>query len=123
MRMAKACGATRLMIYGDLNLVLQQTMKACDAVSDNMTAYRDLYNTLEGNFDGYELQHIARASNEEADTLANIGSTYAPIPPGVFFEQIDQRSIKAKTAVDSTTSTTASTTPPPVDSDAPATAN
>ena len=27
MRMAKACGATRLMIYGDSNLVMQQTMK------------------------------------------------------------------------------------------------
>src|SRR5664279_2703240 len=41
MCMAKACGATRLMIYGDSNLVVQQTMKACDAVSDNMIAYRD----------------------------------------------------------------------------------
>jgi len=28
MRMAKACGATRLMIYGDSNLVVQQTMKS-----------------------------------------------------------------------------------------------
>ena len=32
MRMAKTCGATRLMIYGDSNLVVQQTMKECDAV-------------------------------------------------------------------------------------------
>ena len=62
MRMAKACGATRLMIYGDSNLIVQQTMKKCDAVNDNMTAYRDMYNLLEGSFDGCELCHIGRAS-------------------------------------------------------------
>ena len=57
-RMAKALGCTRLMIYGDSKLVVQQTMKACDAIADNMIAYRDLYNTLEGDFDGCELRHI-----------------------------------------------------------------
>ena len=101
MRMAKACGATRLMIYGDSNLVVQQTMKRCDAVNDNMAAYRDMYNLLEGSFDGCELSHIGRASNEQADTLANIGSTRAPIRPGVFLEQINERSIKVKTSVGS----------------------
>jgi hypothetical protein len=46
----------------------------CDAVRDNMTAYRNLYYYLEGTFDGCEVSHISRSSNEEADTLANIGS-------------------------------------------------
>lgn len=44
MRMAKNCGATHLRIYGDSYPVVQQTMKACDAIADNMIAYRDLYN-------------------------------------------------------------------------------
>jgi ribonuclease HI len=35
MRMAKACGATRLKIFGDSNLVVQQVMNRWDAVSDN----------------------------------------------------------------------------------------
>ena len=69
-------------------------MKECDAISDNMVAYRDLYDKLEASFDGCELRHIGRGSNEEADELANIGSTRAPIPPGVFLEQINERSIK-----------------------------
>jgi ribonuclease HI len=43
MRMAKACGATRLKIFGDSNLVVQQVMNRCDVVSDNMTTYRNLY--------------------------------------------------------------------------------
>ena len=58
MKMAQACGATRLQIYGDSNLVVQQTMKDCNAVSDNMTAYRHLYDNLEASLDGCELRHI-----------------------------------------------------------------
>jgi ribonuclease HI len=94
MKMAKACGATRLKIFGDSNLVVQQVMNRCDAISDNMTAYRNLYYYLEGTFDGYEVSHISRASNEEADNLANIGSQCLPILPGVFWEEIIERSIK-----------------------------
>jgi ribonuclease HI len=84
MRMAKTCAATRLRIFGDSNLVVQQVMNHCDAISDNMTAYRNLYYYLEGTFDGCEVSHISRASNEEADNLANIGSQCLPVPPRVF---------------------------------------
>ena len=90
------------MIYGDSNFIIQQTMKECDAKSENMIAYRDMYNLLEGSFDGCELRHIARSSNDEANRLANIGSTMAPIPPGVFLERINRRSIKVKKPVEST---------------------
>jgi ribonuclease HI len=65
MRMAKACGATRSKIFGDSNLVVQQVMNRCDAVSDNMTAYRKLYYYLEGTFDRCEVSHMSRSSNEE----------------------------------------------------------
>jgi ribonuclease HI len=60
MRMAKICGATRLVIYGDSNLVVQQTMNECDAHAANMIAYHALYNSLEGDFDRYELRHVGR---------------------------------------------------------------
>jgi ribonuclease HI len=94
-KMAKACGATRLKIFGDSNLVVQQVMNRCDAISNHMTAYRNLYYYLEGTFDGCEVSHVSRASNEEADNLANIGSQCLPIPPGVFWEEIIERSIKS----------------------------
>jgi ribonuclease HI len=94
MKMVKACRATRLKILGDSNLVVQQVMNRCDAVSDNITAYRNLYYYLEGTFDGCEVSHVSRASNEEADNLANIGSQCLPVPPGVFWEEIIERSIK-----------------------------
>src|SRR3954465_8128905 len=84
MRMAKTCGVTRISIYGDSNLVVQQAMRDCDAVAENMMAYQKLYNTLEGGFDGCELNYVNRANNTEADELANIGSTRGPIPPRRF---------------------------------------
>jgi ribonuclease HI len=74
MKMTKACGATRLKIFRDSNLIVQQVMNRCDAISDNMTTYRNLYYYLEGTFDRCKVSHVSRASNEEADNLANIGS-------------------------------------------------
>ena len=86
--MAKTCSATRLTIYGDSDLVVQQAMRDCNAVADNMAAYQKLYNTLEGSFNGCELNYISRTNNTEADELANIGSTRGPVLPGVFLKRI-----------------------------------
>jgi hypothetical protein len=73
-------------------------MKDCDATYANMIAYRTMYDKLEGNFEGCEVTHIGRESNEEADNLANIRSKCLLIPPGVFFKEIFERSIKIKPA-------------------------
>jgi ribonuclease HI len=94
MRMAKTCGATRLRIFGDSNLVVHQVMNRCDTLCKNMTTYRNLYYYLEGTFDGCEVSHVSRASNKEANVLANIGSQCLPILPGVFWEEIVERSIQ-----------------------------
>jgi ribonuclease HI len=95
MKMAKACGATHLKIFRDSNLVVQQVMNRCDTINDNMMAYKNLYHYLEGTFDGCEVSHVSQNSNEEADTLANIGSQCLPMPSGVFWEEIVERSIKS----------------------------
>jgi ribonuclease HI len=105
MRMAKACGTTRIKIHGNSNLIAQQVMKECDVTCANMIAYRAMYDKLEGNFEGCEVAHIGRESNEEADNLANIGSKCLPIPLGVFFEEIFERSVKIKPAVGPTLAT------------------
>src|SRR3954463_4366335 len=73
-------------------------MRDCDAVADNMAAYQKLYNTLEGSFDGCELNYISGANNTEVDELANIGSTRGQAPPGVFLESNSKRPIKKKPA-------------------------
>lgn len=66
------------------------SVNICDTLNDNLIAYRDAYNDLEGTFDGCEVNHIGRQSNEEADVLTNIGSQCLPVPPGVFWEEINQ---------------------------------
>jgi hypothetical protein len=105
MRMAKACGATRIKIHGDSDLIAQQVMKECDATCANMIAYRAMYDKLEGDFEGCEVTHIGRESNKEANNLANIGSKCLPIPPGVIFEEIFERSVKIKPVIDPTLAT------------------
>jgi hypothetical protein len=80
--------------FGNSNLVVQQVMNRCYAVSDNMTVYRNLYYYLEETFHGYKVWHISRTSNEEADNLANIGFQCLPVPPRVFWEEIVERSIQ-----------------------------
>jgi hypothetical protein len=75
-------------------------MKECDATCANMIAYRAMYDKLEGDFEGCEVTHMGRESNEEADNLADIVSKCLPIPPGVFFEEIFERSVKIKPAID-----------------------
>jgi hypothetical protein len=72
-------------------------MNRCDAINDNMTAYRNLYYYLEGTFDGCKVSHVSRASNKEADTLAHIGSQCLPVSPGVYWEEIIERSMKETT--------------------------
>jgi hypothetical protein len=94
-KMAKPCVATQLKIFRDSNLVIQQVMNQCDTISDNMMAYKNLYYYLEGTFDGCEVLHISRANNKEVDNLTNIGSQCLPIPPGVFWEEIIESSIKS----------------------------
>src|SRR4051812_48993885 len=106
MCMAKDCNTTRLIIYGDSNLILQQTMRDCEAVADNMSAYQKLNKTLEGEFDRCELNYVTRANNKEANRLANIESTRGPFPLGIFLESIKQRSIKTRTPDPTTNATT-----------------
>jgi ribonuclease HI len=95
MKMTKACRATHLKIFEYSNLIVQQVMYRCDTINDNMMAYKNLYHYLEETFDGCKVSHVSRNSNEEADTLANIGSQCLPMPSGVFWEEIVKRSIKS----------------------------
>jgi hypothetical protein len=60
-----------------------------------MMAYKNLYHYLEGIFNGCEVWHVSKNSNKEADNLANIGSQCLPVPSGVFWEEIVERSIKS----------------------------
>jgi hypothetical protein len=71
-------------------------MNRCNAINENMVAYRDMYHILDDLFNGCEVSHISRASNDEAGALAKIGPQCLPIPPRVVWEEIKVRSTKEK---------------------------
>ncbi|XP_071679387.1 uncharacterized protein [Lolium perenne] len=71
MRIAKEMGATRLRCLGDSDLVASQTSSTCDA---NMIAYKRAVDQAGTSFAGHVVEWVDRRKNEEADTMARLGS-------------------------------------------------
>ena len=65
-----------------------------------MAAYRRAVDQLGGFFAGFELIHVDRRKNEEADALSRLGSKRAEVPAGVFLDHIHSPSIKPPHEVD-----------------------
>src|SRR5438128_1546058 len=63
-----------------------------------MSVYCQEVRKLEGTFDGLELTHVLWNDNNEADELAKMGSRRAPIPTGVFIQQLHQPTINKGSA-------------------------
>ena len=101
LRLAKELGITRILYFGDSDLVVQQVSGTWDAKDANMASYRFLVQQLSGFFEGCEFHHIPRERNEAADSLAKIGSTRVAIPAGVSLEHIRKPSIRPSPDSDS----------------------
>src|SRR5437762_4699841 len=93
LRIAISLGIRRLAVRGDSELVVNQVQKEYSCTSAKMSAYYQEVTKLEGTFDGLELTRMLRNDNNEADELAKIGSRRAPIPTGVFIQQLHQSTI------------------------------
>jgi hypothetical protein len=68
-------------------------MKESSYHKPKMAAYCQAVCLLEDKFDGLELNHIARWSNEAADELAKLASNQAPTPTGVFASDLHKPSV------------------------------
>src|SRR5215216_3401179 len=82
-RIAKDIGIRCLMCYGDSDLVAQQVSDICNA-NKHMAAYKVVVDDLSKLFEGFEIQHIPRTKNEEADALSRIGSARKQVSGGAF---------------------------------------
>jgi hypothetical protein len=58
-----------------------------------MNRYCAAVQKLEDKFEGLELHHVERDHNVAADALSKLGSSWAPVPPGVFVQEIQQSSV------------------------------
>ena len=88
LRMAKEIGISRISCYGDSDLVAQQISGTWDTKDPNMAAYRAVVDEMAKCFIGYEVKHIRRAENMDADALSCLGSARKAISPGVFLEHL-----------------------------------
>ena len=98
LRIAISLGIRWLAIRGDSELVVNYVQKEYSCTSTKMSAYCQEVRKLEGTFDGLELTHVLRNDNNEADELAKIGSRRAPIPTGVFVQQLHHPTISEGSA-------------------------
>jgi ribonuclease HI len=94
LRIAKGLGISRIMCYGDSDLVAQQVSGTWDAKDPNMAAYRATVDKLAECFVGYEVHHIKRTDNDAADALSRLGSSHKMVPPDIFLEHLHVPSIK-----------------------------
>jgi ribonuclease HI len=89
LRIAIDIGATRLYVYGDSKLVVDQVMKNANCESPLMDAYCQEVRKLEGRIRGLELHHIPQKQNPDADTLAKMAAERQPAPSGVFVNDLN----------------------------------
>ena len=73
LRIAIELGVKRLLVYGDLALVINQLNKDWDTTNEKMDAYCKAIRKLEGKFYGVEYSHVVRDKNQAADALSKLG--------------------------------------------------
>eukprot|EP00903_Cladosiphon_okamuranus_P017808 g16389.t1 len=72
LRAAKELGIKRLAVEGDSKLVIQQMLGNYKVSSPKMAPLFKKAKSIAKSFDKLEMEHIERASNDRADTLANL---------------------------------------------------
>jgi ribonuclease HI len=82
--MATTLGIRRLKVLRDSLLVVNQANKEWSCLDDKMLLYCRELHMLENNFDSLEYLHILRGKNEITDELANLSSSRAIVPTGIF---------------------------------------
>jgi ribonuclease HI len=75
--LAISLGIKRLLVYGDLLLVVQQVNREWDCNKEMMDAYVQEVRKLENKFSSLKVHHVVREHNIGADILSKLGSTRA----------------------------------------------
>jgi ribonuclease HI len=74
---AISLGIKRLMVYGDLLVVISQVNKDWDCSTDSMNRYCAAVRKLEDKFEGLEFHHMKRDHNAAAYALSKLGTSQA----------------------------------------------
>jgi ribonuclease HI len=95
LRLAEELGIRRLLIWRDSQLMKKQVQKEYECNNDNMADYLAEVRRIEKLFNGFEVRYVPRLDNRDADHVAWIASSRAPIPSGVIVEKLTKPSIKS----------------------------
>jgi ribonuclease HI len=115
LRVANTLGIKRLVIKGDLQLVVNFSNKSYTPKDEHMVAYLEEHRKMEKRFQGLELKHIPRGENVEADEIAKRASHRLAQPAGVFEEHL----FKPSASPSSSKSLPPPALPPPPEQGAP----
>lgn len=88
LRIAEGLGIRRLLIRGDSQLVAKQVQKEYNCNNERMANYLAEVQKMEKHFDGFEVRHVPRLDNRDADHLAWIASSRSPVPEDVVLEKM-----------------------------------
>jgi ribonuclease HI len=78
----------------DSKVVASQIAKECITRDETLERYLAEVQRMERVFKGFTVQYIKRTKNKEADELAKAVVKKAVIPPKVFFQVIEDPSVK-----------------------------
>jgi ribonuclease HI len=95
LRKLRALGVTTYIIKIDSKVVADQVEKEYSAKDPTLMQYLTAVRSLERQFKGFTLQHVDRARNEEADTMAKAAARGEALPSDVFYHVIGTPAVRS----------------------------
>ena len=96
LRKMKTHGHQNFIVRTDSKVVRDHIEKDAEARKPELIEYLDAVRAMEKHFKGFDIVHIPRHMNDEADKLAKAASRKEQLPSGVFFEEVTEPSVKPK---------------------------
>jgi ribonuclease HI len=94
LRKMKALGQLNFIIKTDSKVIQKHIETESEARNPVLMKYLEKVREMEKHFKGYLVQHIPRNDNNEADKLAKEAAQNQAMPPDMFFEIIEEPSVK-----------------------------
>ena len=96
LRKMKALGHQNFIVKTDSKVVRDHIEKDSEARKPELIEYLDAVRMMKKYFKGFDIVHIPRHMNDEADKLAKAASRKEQLPLDVFYEEITEPSVKPK---------------------------
>src|SRR6185437_5741585 len=95
-RKMKALGHQNFIVRTNSKVVRDHVEKDVEARKPELIEYLDAVRAMEKHFKGFDIVHILRSMNDEADKLAKAAARKEQLPSDVFFKEITEPSVKSK---------------------------